>query len=49
MKTSTHRSLERGLALLESVAASARPISLAESARRTGLSQQMSKRLGYHG
>jgi DNA-binding IclR family transcriptional regulator len=36
-KASTHRSLERGLALLESVAASARPVSLAESARRTGL------------
>ena len=36
-KPSTHLSLERGLQLLETVAASARPVSLAESARRTGL------------
>src|SRR5262245_55108849 len=35
--SSTHRSLERGLSLLESVAASARPVSLAETARKTGL------------
>ncbi|MGQ0545040.1 MAG: IclR family transcriptional regulator [Betaproteobacteria bacterium] len=37
MKQSTHRSLERGLALLEAVAASARPAPLAETARRLGL------------
>jgi DNA-binding IclR family transcriptional regulator len=35
--STTHRSLERGLALLEHVAASARPTSLAETARRVGL------------
>jgi DNA-binding IclR family transcriptional regulator len=34
---STHRSLERGLALLETVAAAGRPASLAETARRLGL------------
>jgi DNA-binding IclR family transcriptional regulator len=34
---STHRSLERGLAVLESVAAAGRPASLAETARRLGL------------
>jgi len=33
----THRSLERGLAVLESVAAAGRPASLAETARRVGL------------
>jgi DNA-binding IclR family transcriptional regulator len=33
----THRSLERGLAILEAVAASARPASLADTARRLGL------------
>lgn len=33
----THRSLERGLALLEAVAAAGRPASLAETARRLGL------------
>jgi DNA-binding IclR family transcriptional regulator len=33
----THRSLERGLALLEAVAASPRPAPLAETARRLGL------------
>src|ERR1700741_5237595 len=37
VKAPTNRSLERGLALLQPVAASARPVSLAESARRTGL------------
>lgn len=37
MKQSTHRSLERGLAVLESVAAAAGSVSLAETARRTGL------------
>jgi len=36
-QASTHRSLERGLAVLEHVAASARPASLAETARRIGL------------
>src|SRR5262245_37871802 len=35
--SSTHRSLERGLSLLESVAAAAQPVSLAETARKTGL------------
>ncbi|HYD57747.1 MAG TPA: IclR family transcriptional regulator [Burkholderiales bacterium] len=34
---STHRSLERGLALLEAVAAADKPASLAETARRLGL------------
>lgn len=33
----THRSLERGLAVLETVASSRRPASLAETARRVGL------------
>src|SRR3970040_825490 len=33
----THRSLERGFALLESVAAAGRPASLAETARGVGL------------
>jgi DNA-binding IclR family transcriptional regulator len=33
----THRSLERGLAVLEAVAAAGRPIALAETARRVGL------------
>jgi DNA-binding IclR family transcriptional regulator len=33
----THRSLERGLAVLEAVAAAGRPIALAEAARRVGL------------
>ena len=33
----THRSLERGLAVLETVAAAGRPIALAETARRLGL------------
>jgi DNA-binding IclR family transcriptional regulator len=33
----THRSLERGLAVLASVAAAGRPASLAETARRVGL------------
>lgn len=37
MKHSTHRSLERGLAVLESVAAAGRLASLAETARRVGL------------
>ncbi|MGH8669157.1 MAG: helix-turn-helix domain-containing protein, partial [Burkholderiales bacterium] len=37
MKQTTHRSLERGLAVLESVAASAGPASLADTARRVGL------------
>jgi DNA-binding IclR family transcriptional regulator len=36
-QTSTHRSLERGLALLEAVAAAGRPASLADTARRLGL------------
>jgi DNA-binding IclR family transcriptional regulator len=36
-QASTHRSLERGLALLEAVAAAGRPASLAETARRLGL------------
>ena len=34
---STHRSLERGLAVLEAVAEVRRPISLADTARRVGL------------
>jgi DNA-binding IclR family transcriptional regulator len=33
----THRSLERGLAVLEAVAAAPRPVSLADTARRLGL------------
>jgi IclR family acetate operon transcriptional repressor len=33
----THRSLERGLRLLEAVAAEGQPLALAEAARRTGL------------
>lgn len=37
MKQSTHRSLERGLAVLEAVASAGRPASLAETARRVGL------------
>lgn len=37
MKQSTHRSLERGLAVLECVAASSGPASLADTARRVGL------------
>jgi DNA-binding IclR family transcriptional regulator len=37
MKQSTHRSLERGLAVLESIAASSGPASLADTARRVGL------------
>ena len=37
MKQSTHRSLERGLAVLEWVASSARPATLAETARKVGL------------
>jgi DNA-binding IclR family transcriptional regulator len=37
MKQSTHRSLERGLSVLEAVAASSGPASLAETARRVGL------------
>ena len=36
-QASTHRSLERGLAVLEAVAAAARPASLADTARRLGL------------
>ena len=36
-QASTHRSLERGLALLEAVAGSTRPASLADTARRLGL------------
>ena len=36
-QASTHRSLERGLAILEAVAASQGPASLAETARRLGL------------
>lgn len=35
--SATHRSLERGLGLLEAVAASSRPASLADAARRLGL------------
>jgi DNA-binding IclR family transcriptional regulator len=35
--STTHRSLERGLAVLESVATAGRPTSLAETARRVGL------------
>lgn len=37
MKQSTHRSLERGLALLEAVAAANGPASLTDAARRLGL------------
>jgi len=37
MKQSTHRSLERGLALLEAVAGATRPAALAETARKLGL------------
>jgi DNA-binding IclR family transcriptional regulator len=37
MKQSTHRSLERGLAVLEAVAAASGPVSLADTARRLGL------------
>jgi DNA-binding IclR family transcriptional regulator len=37
MKQSTHRSLERGLALLEAVAAASGPASLTDTARRLGL------------
>lgn len=37
MKQQTHRSLERGLAALEAVAAAGRPTSLADTARRLGL------------
>jgi DNA-binding IclR family transcriptional regulator len=37
MKQSTHRSLERGLALLESVAAGRGPVPLVDVARRVGL------------
>lgn len=37
MKQSTHRSLERGLALLESVASGRGPVPLVEVARRVGL------------
>lgn len=37
MKQTTHRSLERGLVVLESVAAAGHPASLAETARRVGL------------
>lgn len=37
MKQSTHRSLERGLAVLEAVAAASGPVSLAATARRLGL------------
>lgn len=54
MKQSTHRSLERGLTLLESVAASTGAVSLAETARKTGLHRstahhllQALVRLGY--
>ena len=36
-QASTHRSLERGLALLEAVAGAGRPASLADTARRLGL------------
>lgn len=36
-KQSTHRSLERGLALLEAVASAGRPATLADTARRLGL------------
>lgn len=37
MKQSTHRSLERGLAVLEAVAGASGPVSLADTARRLGL------------
>lgn len=37
MKQTTHRSLERGLAVLEAVAGAGGPASLAETARRVGL------------
>ncbi len=37
MKQSTHRSLERGLAVLEAVARASGPVSLADTARRLGL------------